>query len=74
MEIPTTVRRALGLDSERCWIVVTEANVDKWPNPGIAPVPRSRKSFAYGFLPPDLYSMVKAMMLKHLDLRRAVRR
>ncbi len=74
VEIPAAVRRALGLDSERCWIVVTEANVDEWPNAGIALVPRSRKSFAYGFLPPDLYSVVKAMTLKHLDLRRAVRR
>lgn len=74
VEIPEAVRRALRLDAERCWIIVSEANVDEWPNAGIATVPGKVPSLSYGYLPPDLYAVVKKKMLAHLDLRRSVRR
>ena len=37
--IPATVRQRLGLDEERSWIVVTEANVFAWPGPDLRFVP-----------------------------------
>ena len=32
VEIPTDIRRYLKLDDQRCWIIVSEANIDGWPN------------------------------------------
>ncbi|KAJ8135857.1 hypothetical protein OY671_010930 [Metschnikowia pulcherrima] len=49
-EIPPRVKRHLGLDAERSWIIVTESNEIDWSDPGI--VPASRSEWAYGFLPP----------------------
>ncbi|MBS0472311.1 MAG: hypothetical protein JSR60_14660 [Proteobacteria bacterium] len=74
IELTASVRRALGLDDQPCWVVVSEYNIDNWPNPGIAPLPNSRTSFAYGFLPPDLFERIKAEFLKRYDARKAVRR
>ena len=39
IEIPSKVRRAVGLDDEPCWVVVSEHNVDEWPNAGLEPIP-----------------------------------
>ncbi|HVE05530.1 MAG TPA: hypothetical protein VNB30_15865 [Rhizomicrobium sp.] len=74
VEIPPVVRRNLDLDDQKCWIVVSEANVDKWPNAGITRIPNSHAAFSYGFLPPGLFAEIKKAMLRHLDLRRSVRR
>jgi hypothetical protein len=48
-------------------VIVSEHNVDEWPNPGIQPIPGRPGSFAYGFIPPRLFAQVKA---KFLDLAR----
>jgi hypothetical protein len=43
IELPR-VRHALGLDDEPSWIIVSEHNVDEWPNGGLRAVPaRARK-------------------------------
>jgi|SRR5580658_3270996 hypothetical protein len=62
--IPAKVRRALGLDDAPCWVVVSEHNVDEWPNAGLAPVPGRPGVFSYGFLPPGLFATVKARFLE----------
>ena len=67
IEIPPKVRRAVGLDDEPCWVVVSEHNVDEWPNAGLEPIPGSPGIFAYGFLPPRLFADIKR---KFLDLAR----
>lgn len=72
--IPPATRRMLGLDDEPCWVVVSEHNVDDWPNSGVAPLPGRRKSFAYGFLPPALFNAVRSEFLRLYDKRRSVRR
>src|SRR5258708_6606869 len=64
VEIPAKVRRALGLNEAPCWIVVSEHNVDEWPNPGLAPLPGRPGVFAYGFIPPGLFARVKAKFLE----------
>ena len=74
VEIPADIRRYLKLDDERCWIIVSEANVDTWPNSGIASVPGKPGSFSYGTLPRGLFATVKEMTLQHLDIRRSLRR
>jgi hypothetical protein len=38
IEIPQSVKRELGLDRDRSWIVATELNRFVWPGPDIRPV------------------------------------
>jgi hypothetical protein len=39
VEIPAKVRQAVGLDDAPSWVIVSEHNVDLWPNGGLSPVP-----------------------------------
>ncbi len=64
IEIPPRVRRALGLDDARSWVIVSEYNVDTWPNAGLTPVPDRRGVFFYGFVPPRLFADVKTTFLE----------
>ena len=64
VEVPADVRKALGLDDEPCWVIVSEHNVDEWPNPGLAPLPGRPGMFSYGFIPPRLFAQVKAKFLE----------
>jgi hypothetical protein len=41
IEIPPKIRQAIGLDDAPSWVVVSEYNVDEWPNAGLAPVPKA---------------------------------
>lgn len=74
--IPAKVREALGLDEAPSWVIVSEHNVDEWPNGGLAPIPGRPGVFSYGFIPPGLFAQVKAKFLevykkgRSLDLRR----
>lgn len=67
IEIPAKVRTALGLDDAPSWVVVSEHNVDEWPNSGLAPVPGKRGTFSYGFIPPGLFAQIKAKFLELHD-------
>ncbi len=63
VEIPARVREALGLDDAPSWVIVSEHNVDEWPN-GLAPLPGRPTIFSYGFIPPGLFARVKAKFLE----------
>jgi len=63
IEIPASVRQALGLDDEPCWVVVSEYNVDEWPNGGVSPLPGKPGVFSYGLIPPGLFAQVKSEFL-----------
>jgi hypothetical protein len=63
IEIPAQVRRALGLDDAPSWVIVSEYNVDEWPNGGLTPLPGQAGVFSYGFLPPRLFAQVKEKLL-----------
>jgi len=64
IEIPAKVRQAIGLDDEPSWVVVSEYNVDEWPNAGLMPVPGKPDVFAYGFIPPGLFAKIKARFVE----------
>lgn len=64
IEIPAKVREALGLDDAPSWVIVSEHNVDEWPNGGLAPLPGRPGVFSYGFIPPRLFAQVKARFLE----------
>lgn len=63
VELPAPVRKALGLDEAPSWIIVSEYNVDEWPNPGIQPLRGQPGVFAYGFVPPRLFAKARAAFL-----------
>jgi len=58
--IPPATNSRLGLDSERSWIVITEANEFVWPGPDLRTVPgRDESTIAYGPMPPRFFSHVR---------------
>jgi hypothetical protein len=73
VEIPAKVRMALGLDDAPSWVIVSEHNVDEWPNGGLAPIPGRPSVFSYGFIPPGLFAKVKARFLELYEKGRSGR-
>ena len=49
---------------EPCWVIVSEHNVDEWPNGGLHPVPGRSGVFSYGFIPPRLFARIRAGFLE----------
>jgi len=67
IEIPAKVKLHLGLDDMPSWIIVSEHNVDSWPNAGLSPIPgQPRGTYAFGFIPPGLFRRVKSEFLNML--------
>ena len=64
VEIPAKVKQALGLDDAPSWVIVSEHNVDEWPNAGVSPIPGKPSIFSYGFIPPGLFAQIKARFLE----------
>lgn len=60
IEIPAKVKAAIGLDDVPSWVIVSEHNVDEWPSGGVSPVPGKTGVFAYGIIPPGLFTRIKA--------------
>jgi hypothetical protein len=60
VELPPLVKRHLGLDDARSWVVVSEANEFVWPGPDLRPLPGEDVSTCvYGMLPPRLFEHIK---------------
>jgi hypothetical protein len=56
MEIPAAVKKRLGLDADRSWVVLSESNKFTWPGPDLRAIGRpGDSSIAYGFLPPNFF-------------------
>lgn len=73
LEIPQATKQRLGLDSERSWIVLTEANRFLWPGPDLRPsVPGDAASVAYGLLPRAFFLQLRERFVAQLK-RAAVR-
>ena len=76
IEIPARVKEALGLDDTPSWVIVSEHNIDEWPNAGLSPLPGQPDTFSYGFVPPGLFALIKARFLElaRANKSRSVRR
>jgi len=67
IEIPAATKRRLGLDDERSWIVLTEANRFIWPGPDLHPARRGdAASVACGLLPDALFEQVRARFIANI--------
>ena len=72
VEIPAATKRRLGLDDERSWIVVTDANRFIWPGPDLRPrVAGDAASIAYGLLPAALFREVRDKLARAIEMRLA---
>ncbi len=64
IEIPAPVKSRLGLDGERSWVVLNEANLFTWPGPDLRFLPgKGPESAVYGFLPPGFFRAVRERFL-----------
>ncbi len=60
VQLPSAVKRKLGLDVEPSWIVTSELNQFVWPGFDLRPIShRQRNRFAWGFLPKEILAAVK---------------
>ena len=74
IEIPSSIKRLLGLDAERSWIVLSESNRFDWPGPDLRRVgDRDDSSVAYGFLPPRFFEEVRRQFIALEDAARSRR-
>ncbi len=62
IEIPAAVKRHLGLDGDRSWIIVAEGNEFDWPGYDLRKI-GSRDRYDYGFLPPRFFNQVVAAFM-----------
>ena len=70
IELPAAVKRRLGLDDERSWVVVTELNRFLWPGPDLRPVSGKPGQFAYGLLPEKLIIRLREQIVERRRERR----
>jgi hypothetical protein len=57
VEVPPAVKRHLGLDDARSWIVVEEGNEFLWPGYDLRRIPNTDR-YDFGFLPPRFFNQV----------------
>ena len=58
IEIPLAVKKHLGLDSERSWVILDEINEFMWPGFDLRPIKGDDSRMHYGFLPPILFQLL----------------
>jgi hypothetical protein len=59
VEIPRAVKKHLGLDDERSWVIVSEGDQFVWPGDDLRKA-RSGDRFEYGYLPPRFFKEILA--------------
>jgi hypothetical protein len=60
IEIPTATKNRLGLDEQRSWVMLTEANRFTWPGPDLRPMERGNtSSVLYGEFPSCLLIRIR---------------
>jgi hypothetical protein len=58
VELPPTVKRHLGLDDDRSWVVIDEGNEFVWPGYDLRKISRTDR-YDFGFLPPRLFDQIR---------------
>lgn len=76
LEIPQATKQRLGLDAERSWVVLNEANDFVWPGPDLRPaVNGDLSSVVYGMLPPGFMRVLhERLSQRRRDKRMSVTR
>ena len=70
VEMPTPTKRRLGLDDDRSWVLLNEANRFAWPGPDLRPTkPGKPTEVTYGLLPRALFKEVTAKLAAAIEAR-----
>lgn len=69
VEMPTAVKRALGLDAERSWIIATEVNRFIWPGPDVRPSAQTGEP-VIGAVPARLYLQLRDSFMRRVAAKR----
>jgi uncharacterized protein YifN (PemK superfamily) len=73
MEIPRQTKQRLGLDDERSWIVLSEANRFLWPGPDLRMAkPGDPSSVVYGYLPANFFETVRTRFIAAAKAQKAM--
>ena len=73
MEITPGTKLRLGLDEDRSWIVLSEANRFRWPGPDLRPSRNGEMStLAYGELPATFFWRLRSAFLQAHRAKHAV--
>lgn len=64
VEIPLVIKRRLGLDAERSWIVLTELNRFIWPGPDVRIAPGGQSPI-YDAIPDWLFFDLRDGIARH---------
>ena len=62
IELPSGVKRHLGLDELRSWVVLDQVNETPWP--GFDLHPNANGEYVYGFIPPNLFQRIRNRMIE----------
>ncbi len=69
-KLSDATRRRLGLQSEPCWVILTEVNRFIWPGPDLRPVEHPAGSFCtYGLLPAQQFRRIRDTVLRRAHER-----
>jgi hypothetical protein len=72
MEIPPLTKQVLGLDTDRSWIILDEANDFIWPGPDLRPAVSGDWSTAsYGMLPKKFMTILMQRLSHRWHLKKA---
>ena len=72
LEIPPATKKRLGLDADRSWVVLTEANDFVWPGPDLRPaISGDPSSVVYGVLPPGFMAALRQKLAQRWTEKRA---
>jgi hypothetical protein len=69
VEIPPAIKKHLGLDDDRSWIIITEGNEFVWPGFDLRKVP-NKDAYDYGFLPPRFFEKVRNAFVEFAKSRK----
>jgi hypothetical protein len=73
LEIPQPTKQRLGLDPERSWVILSEANDFIWPGPDLRPaVSGDPSTVAYGMLPPRFMAVLRERLAQRRRARQAI--
>jgi hypothetical protein len=65
LELPAMTKQRLGLDAERSWVVLNEANDFLWPGPDLHFLPgQGPESAVIGRLPPGFMKVLRERLEK----------
>jgi hypothetical protein len=70
VELPLAVKRHLGLDDDRSWVMVDEGNEFVWPGYDLRKIPKTSR-YDFGFLPPRLFDRIRRAFVDFHNSNRA---